>query len=73
MWPAQLSYLAAHEKADQRRLEVHNTIPAVGDADGLEAFFNGFIDWDAENSLTPTHVSIAEHKSDKPARKVVGR
>lgn len=73
MWPAQLKYLASHEKADAQRRVVYDTVPENGDLQGLEEFLQKFVEWDAQNSLTPIHVSLRDYRSCDVIRQRVGR
>jgi len=73
MWPQQLAYLASHEDADRERLRVHDLVPNVGDIEAFDKWFEAFLEWDAVNSLTPTHVSLREYRNRDVVKQRVGR
>lgn len=72
MWPQQLEYMEAHKLSDSIARRIDACRPGV-EREELEKFFNAFMDWDAENSLTPIHVEVFEHKDPNTIRKRVGR
>jgi hypothetical protein len=55
------------------RADVEDLLPPVGDSAALDKFFQGFLDWDAQNSLTPYHQSLNVSPGDAPVRPVVGK
>lgn len=73
MWPAQLKYLASHEEADVQRRAVYDIVPENGDLEGLEEFLKKYVEWDAQNSLTPVHVSLRDYRNRDVIRQRVGR
>lgn len=73
MWPAQLKYLASHEEADAQRRAVYEMVPENGDLQGLEEFLQKYVEWDAQNSLTPVHVSLRDYRNRDVIRQRVGR
>jgi len=74
MWPQQVAYMEDHRSADKQLRALQGMIPVVGDEDGLEKFILHFFEWDAQNSLTPAHIEVHEHRDPEVTnRNRVGR
>lgn len=67
LWPQQLAYMDAHRAADKRRAEVEKLLPKP-DLEEIERFLKEFMEWDAENSLTPVHIDVFAHRDKDPVK-----
>jgi hypothetical protein len=57
----------AHRAADKRRAEVEKLLPKP-DLEEIERFLKEFMEWDAENSLTPVHIDVFAHRDKDPVK-----
>lgn len=72
-WPQQLAYVETHKDSDALMHKLDESVPAVGDLEGLETFLHDLFEWDAKNSLAPVHINIHEYRNIEPHRARVGR
>lgn len=68
MWPQQVAYMTAHRQADKQRREVEKLVPQQFDLEKIEDFLKSFMEWDAENSLTPVHIDVFAHREKNPVK-----
>lgn len=64
LWPLQLGYMANHRLADAHRAEMIK-LQSWDTIDGAEGSLLAYLDWLAENSLTPAKVNISDFKEEE--------